>query len=152
MYVAVAHTEGISSTLGAEDVQREKAFQKMAESCVTEVLEAAGLHIPLINCPGKRVKTKKQMKEIEAPAVESRAPQKVQHRPSKQEKRKKSQVDEKIKNMVRKTKEEKVARESNRKRKTVRPGKIERQKRAHTASSSHESGHKSEHKSRSDRR
>lgn len=152
MYVAVAHTEGIPDTLGTEDVQREKTFQKIAELCITEILEAPGIYIPLINCPGKRVKTKKQMKEIEEPAVENRAPQKVQHqRPTKQEKRKKSQVDEKIKNMMRKTKEGKAAKENNGKRKMTRPGKDERQKRAHHGSSGHESGHKVRNDRRNDR-
>ncbi|KAH9386548.1 uncharacterized protein NEMAJ01_1444 [Nematocida major] len=104
LYSGITHVEKVPVE---EDIQREKAFAEATLRYANALTQLKTAHIPLIIHPGKRVKSKKEMREIEENLVESRKPQKVTpfKRPSKKERRKKSQVEEKVKNALASTPE-----------------------------------------------
>ncbi|OAG29348.1 hypothetical protein NEDG_01421 [Nematocida displodere] len=90
----------ISSVPVSEDLLREKVFAEAATR-FTDLLTATSIQIPLIIHPGRRVKSKKEMREMEQPVVEARKPLKVNRaKPSKRDRRKKDQVQEKIQNLM----------------------------------------------------
>lgn len=114
-----------------EDIQREKGFLEAVEACIKQIEKIPSMHLPLEIAPGKRVKSKKEMKEIEAPAIESRKPQRV--RGPKTPKRKVEVVD-RIGSMVTAAKEnlkhDKEDRKGKKKeKKKQKPGKSKRMKR-----------------------
>ncbi|KAI5168240.1 hypothetical protein NEIRO03_1997 [Nematocida sp. AWRm78] len=124
-----------------EDIRREKEFNQATTQYAELLQKLSYAHIPLIIHPGKRVKSKKEMRQIEENLTESRKPQKVTafKRPSRQERRKKSQVEEKIKNAMAsaegtdgKPKHKKKERAALKKAKKQRLGKSRRQKMSHT--------------------
>ncbi|KAI5185106.1 hypothetical protein NEHOM01_0611 [Nematocida homosporus] len=82
-----------------ESIKREKVFQSAVNSVLPILTKHSSLHIPLVMLPGKRVKSKKEMREIEDPKVEARKPQRVA-RPKKEDVRKKAQVEEKVKQLM----------------------------------------------------
>ncbi|KAI5161091.1 hypothetical protein NEAUS03_1495 [Nematocida ausubeli] len=85
-----------------EDIRREGVFSHATMEYINLIAGLQQSHIPLIIHPGKRVKSKREMRQIEENLTETRKPQKVsaQKRPSKTERRKKAQVEEKIKNAL----------------------------------------------------
>lgn len=134
IYSGIAHVEKVSAE---EVIEREKAFTSSVMQFMNILSSYKGGHIPLVIHPGKRVKSKKQMREIEENLTESRKTQKVTFKkPSKKERRKKDQVEEKIKTAMgtaedqkdrkyKKTKDRKSGKKTGKKQ---RPGKSKRQK------------------------
>ncbi|KAI5172614.1 hypothetical protein NEFER03_1670 [Nematocida sp. LUAm3] len=113
-----------------EDILREGSFAQAVQASVKQIEKIKGIHIPLEIAPGKRVKSKKEMREIEAPAVESRKTQKVK---APKQKRNVEVVD-RISNMVESAKDnmrhQRDAKPTKRKEKRKqKPGKSKRMKR-----------------------
>ncbi|KAI5190317.1 hypothetical protein NECID01_0909 [Nematocida sp. AWRm77] len=96
-------TTYISEVSLEENIPREKAFNEAARQYAEELLKGSASSIPLIIHPGRRVKTRREIREIEEPPREQRASQTVRKRMSKKERRKKDQVEEKIQVMMKET-------------------------------------------------
>ncbi|KAI5189369.1 hypothetical protein NEMIN01_0432 [Nematocida minor] len=134
LYSGITHVETVPVE---EDIQREKAFVESTMQVVNILATLKGAHIPLVIHPGKRVKSKKEMRDIEENLVESRKPQKVSFKkPSRQERRKKDQVEEKIKSAMAlvpegERKNKKFKKDDKKKGKKQRLGKNKRQKMSH---------------------
>lgn len=138
LYSGITHIERVPVE---EYIEREKAFEDATARYVEVLKGLESVNIPLIIHPGKRVKSKKEMRAIEENVRESRKPQKVAafKRPSKKERRKKSQVEEKIKSALMSTEKtgepngrgSKPGKVRMRAEKKQRPGKNKRQKITH---------------------
>lgn len=110
-----------------EELRREKAFLAAANSAAVSLSCIAGLNIPTVIHPGKRVKSRKEMLMIEKPAIESRRPQAIKR---KSRQGKKERVSESIKRMAQtiEPQKDKGNMHSGKKQKKMRPGKSKRQK------------------------
>lgn len=110
-----------------EDVLREKAFNEAAGKCAVRLLEINPAQLPLVIHPGKRVKSRQEIRELEAPPRESRASPAARKRPSRKERRKKAQVEEKVQKMMAdaQASRDKKGRPG-KSAKTLRPGKARR--------------------------
>lgn len=113
-------TAHISEVSLEENIPREKAFNEAARHYAEVLLKASASSIPLVIHPGRRVKTRREIREIEAPPREQRASQTVRKRISKKERRKKDQVEEKIQLMM---KEAQAKKDKKGKGKNDKPGK-----------------------------
>jgi len=110
----------------SEDILREKTFKESAEEFSKLLKEVSSIHIPLVLHPGQRVKSKKEMREIEEKKVETRKEQKVRRdkKDTRKERRKKTQVEEKLKIAMKEAKDKKDQKKNLKK---VRPGKLRRE-------------------------
>ncbi|KAI5181244.1 hypothetical protein NEOKW01_1463 [Nematocida sp. AWRm80] len=118
----------------SEDIEREKEFISATESFAKIIQNT--INIPLVIHPGQRIKSKKELKELESMVIQEKKPMRVSKKQSKKDRRKKAQVEEKVKSLMntvdKKDGKHKTDKHSTKRpQKKQRPGKAKRQKVSH---------------------